>query len=218
MLADLKKLVDGLVRDESERLTRADKATAISLAVARYGTDRPRRNVEDVICSGGDTLPLPTAWEAASELISAEYPVGETPPVLLPCSIYTAPSGDVLRLGDWLGAGAEVRLTFSVAHVVTDLLDTVQLSHREAVAAYAAALLLEQLSAAALNDGEATIAADTTDRRSKAQEYAGRARGLKTRYADALGLGRDGGDQVAASATVSWPSRRRLTSGIYRRV
>ncbi|MBS1248414.1 MAG: hypothetical protein H6R48_1203, partial [Proteobacteria bacterium] len=158
----------------------------------------------------------PTAWSADSELISAEYPIGETPPALLPCSIYTAPSGDVLRLGDGLALGAEVRLTFSVPHVVSDELDTVQPSHREAVAAYAAALLLEELAAASINDSDATISADTTDRRTKAQEYASRARALKTRYADALGLGKDGGGQAATGTTVAWPSRQRLTNGIYR--
>lgn len=216
MLSDLKKLVDGLVRDESERLARGDKSTAISLAVARYGTDRPRRKVQDVVCSGGDTLPLPPAWEVDSELESAEYPIGEKPVQLLPCSIYTTPAGDTLRLGGALSVGAEVRLTFSVQHVVSDELDTIPVVHREAVAAYAAALLLEQLSAAAINDGDSSIGADATDRRTKAQEYASRARGLKTRYADTLGLGKDGSSPAATGTTVAWPSRQRLTSGIYR--
>lgn len=217
MLADLKKLVDSLVRDESERLARADKASAIALAVARYGADRPRQKVEDVVSAGGDTLPLPTAWETDSELLSAEYPIGEVPPVYLDCTIYTAPSGDQLRIGGGLTTGSEVRLAFTVAHVVSDTVDTIKIGHREAVACYAAALLLEQLSAAAINDGEATISADTTDRRTKAQEYASRARGLKTRYADALGLAKDGGGQQATGTTVAWPSRARLTDRIYRR-
>jgi len=216
MLVDLKKLVDGFVRDESERLTRTDKEGAISLAVARYGKDRPRKKVEDVVSAGGDTLPLPTAWEAESSLLMVEYPIGETPPVLLPCSIYTAPSGDVLRLGDGLAAGAEARLTFTVRHVVSDVLDTVPAGHREAVAAYAAALLLEQLAAAAINDGDSTLQADTTDRRTKAQEYASRARALKTRYGEAMGVGEAGGagGQAATGTTVSWPGRARLTRGI----
>lgn len=215
MLADLKKLVDGLVRDEAERLARADKGSAISLAVLRYGTDRPRQKVEDVVCAGGDTLPLPAAWEADSEVVTAEYPIGSVPSTLLPCSIYTTPSGDVLRLGDALSAGAEVRLTFTVAHVVTDVLDTIKPAHREAVAAYAAALLLEELAAAAINDGESTIAADATDRRTKAQEYASRARALKARYAEVLGLGKEAGP-AAAGTSVAWPGRARLTQGIRR--
>ncbi len=214
MLADLKKLVDGFVRDESERLTRADKEGAIALAVARYGKDRPRRKVEDAVSAGGDTLPLPTAWEAESQLLTVEYPIGETPPELLPCSIYSAPSGDVLRLGDALAAGAEARLTFTVRHVVSDVLDTVPDGHREAVAAYAAALLLEQLAAGAINDGDTTLQADTTDRRTKAQEYASRARALKARYGEAMGVGEAGGGRAASGTTVAWPGRLRMTRGI----
>lgn len=216
MLVDLKKLVDGFVRDESERLSLTDKESAIGLAVVRYGTDRPRRKVEDVVSGGGDTLPLPTAWEAESELVTVEYPIGETPPALLACSIYTAPSGDVLRLGDGLAAGAEARLTFTVRHVVSDVLDTVLPGHREAVAAYAAALLLEQLAAAAINDGDSTLQADTTDRRTKAQEYAARARAPKTRYGEAIGLGSEGAGQAATGTVVSWPGRQRVTQGIRR--
>ncbi|MDR1995143.1 hypothetical protein [Azonexus sp.] len=216
MLSDLKKLVDGLVRDEVDRLSRADRTAAIGLAVARYGSDRPRQKVEDVVCGGGDSLPLPAAWEPESTLVSAEYPIGSMPPALLPCTIYTLPAGDVLRLGKALDAGAELRLTFTVGHVVSDLLDTIRPAHREGVAAYAAALLLEELAAAAINDGDSTISADSTDRRTKAQEYASRARALKSRYSEVLTLGKEGGPGAVGTA-VTWPSRKRLTDGISRR-
>lgn len=215
MLNDFKKLVDSLVRDESERLAKSDKETAVGLAVARYGQDRPRCKVADVVAPGGDSLPLPAGWEAESELVSAEYPIGETPPAHLPCSIYTTPAGNQLRPGDTLGAGAEVRLTFTVAHVVSDTLDTVPPSHREAVACWAAAWLLEQLAAAAINDGESTLSADSTDRRTKAQEYASRARALKARYSDTLGVG-NASPQAASGQTAAWPSRPRLTHMIRR--
>lgn len=213
MLNDLEKLIDSFVRDESSRLTADDQAGAITLALSRYGSDRPRKKVEDVTSAGGDTLPLPGAWETESELVSVEYPIGETPPALLGCTIYTTPAGDELRLGAGLSIGAEARLTFTVAHVVSDSQDTVPPSHREAVACYGAALLLEQLAAAAINDGESTIAADTTDRRTKAQEYASRAKALKARYAEAMGIGSGagGGNSPAAGGqTVAWPGRRRL--------
>lgn len=216
MLADMKKLVEGFVRDETDRLSADDVETAIGLAVIRYGQDRPRTKVEDVVSTGGDTLPLPLAWATESELQLVEYPVGENPPCYLPGSIYTAPAGNVLRIGDVLTSGAECRLTFTVPHVVSDSVDTIPAGNREAVAAYGAALLLEQLAAAAINDGDATIQADSTDRRTKSQEYASRARGLKTRYVEALGIGGTAAGQVAAGTFVSWPRRGRLTHGIYR--
>lgn len=214
MLNDLTELIDSLVRDESSRLTASDLAEAIRLALARYGSDWPRNKVEDVTSAGGDRLPLPTAWESNSELVSVEYPIGEMPPAMLDCSIYTAPAGKELRLGKGLPLGAEARLTFTVAHVVSDSQETILPGHREAVACYAAALLLEQLAAAAINDGESTISADTTDRRTKAQEYGSRAKALKTRYGEAMGIGTGGGSGAASPAaggqTVAWPSRRRL--------
>lgn len=216
MLADLLALVDGMVRDESGRLTADDRSRAAQLALARYSSDRPREIVEDVISTGGGELPLPDAWQAESELVSAEYPIGQLPLSQLAVSIYMTPSGQVLRTGGAVSAGSSVRLVFSVPHRIDDAVDTVPLRHREAVAAYAAALLLEQLAAASINDGDSSIVADTTDRRTKAQEYASRARSLKTRYSESVGLGRDGATPAGGGTTAVWPSRQRLTSGIRR--
>lgn len=220
MRADIKSIAVSLVRDETDRLTPADFDRAIDLAVLRYGQSKPRRKVEDVVATGSDVLPLPAAWESDSEVFTAEYPIGETPPVYLDCSIYTAPDGQVIRLGDVVANGAEVRLAFSVAHQVTDLFDTIPAKHREAVGCLAAATLLDELAAAAINDGDSTIMADSTDRRTKSAEYASRARALRTRCDDILTGGAvetsAGGSTPAAGATISWPKRGRLVSMVRR--
>lgn len=216
MHADLLGLMEALVRDESSRLRAEDKAAALDLAISRYSSDRPRHVVDDVVSAGGDTLPLPDGWESESELVSIEYPIGNRPPSLLDASIYTTPADRLLRLGDALPFGVSARCTFTARHIVDDATDTVLVSHREGVAAYAAALLLEQLAAASINDGDSTIAADSTDRRTKAQEYASRARALKTRYADAVGLGGGGAAPAASGTSVAWASRPRMTRGIRR--
>lgn len=217
MRADIKSIAVSLVRDEADRLTAGDFAIALDLAVAHYGADKPRQAVDDVTSQGGDTLPLPAGWQTDSELLTAEYPIDARPTQYLPCSIYTAPAGAVLRLGEPISAGAQVRLRFSVAHELTTMADTIPFKHREAVACWAAAHLLEQLSAAAINDGDPTIRADSTDRRTKSQEYASRARALKMRYGELLeNLNSAGGGVSASGATVSWPSRGRLVRGILR--
>lgn len=216
MRADLLGLMEALVRDESSRLRAEDKAAALDLAISRYSSDRPRHVVDDVVSAGGDTLPLPDGWESESELVSIEYPIGNRPPSLLDASIYTTPADRHLRLGDALPFGVSARCTFTARHIVDDATDTVLVSHREGVAAYAAALLLEQLAAASINDGDSTIAADSTDRRTKAQEYASRARALKTRYADAVGLASGGSAPAASGTSVAWASRPRMTRGIRR--
>jgi len=98
-------------------------------------------------------------------------------------------------------------VSFTVAHQVTESSDSTDPRHHEGIAAYAAALLLEGLAAAAINDGDSTIVADTVDRRSKAQEYAARARALKSRYRESLGTEET---PDAQGTTVSWPSRPRF--------
>lgn len=216
MRADLLSLVEALVRDEVSRLSAADIGVAFDLALHRYSKDRPRRLVADVLGDGSDVLPLPLGWENESELVGVEYPVGLFPAAITSALVYTAPAGRVLRVGAAVAAGASVRCTFTVRHVVDDATDTVPLRHREGVSAYAAALLLEELAAAAINDGDATIHADTTDRRTKAQEYASRARSLKARYVEVLELSRIGDPQVASGASIAWGSRPRLTQGIRR--
>lgn len=214
MLADYRTQLAAFVRDEVARLTADDVDRAIALAVVRYGKDRPRQIPADVVCPGGDGLPFPVAWDAESVLISAETPIGDNPPSLVGCSVYATPAGPQLRLVEGQAAGTAVRLTFTVPHTVSASADSIPLIHREPVAAYGAALLLEELSAAAINDADATLNADTTDRRSKAAEYAARSRSLMTRYNQALGIGSDaagsGASQGASGATVSWGRRPRV--------
>ena len=213
MLADILPLVDAFVRDEVSRLSLDDRLAGIAVAVARYGRDRPRQRVEDVASADGRTLALPSGWSEDSALVGAEYPIGESPPASTPCSLYAAPSGAVFRLDDGVATGSLVRLTYTAPHVVSDTEDSVRPSHREPLAAYAAAFLLDNLAAAAINDGEPTIQADSTDRRTKSQEYAARARALRKMYDETVGRGSEGA-QAATGTVVSWPGRERLRNGI----
>lgn len=209
MLPDLLNLVDALVRDESERLALSDKLAALDLAVRRLSQDRPRQAVEDVLVAGDGGLPLPSGWEPGSAVVHAEYPVGLVPPFRVPCQVYAAPSGAVLRLGVAAVAGDAVRLVFTVSHVLNDTVDTVPSAYREAVAAMAASVLLDQLASAAINDGDATIAADASSRRSRSAEYAARARQWQQRYQELVGAA-SGAQDAAGGAVVSWPGRGRL--------
>ncbi len=214
MLADILPLVDAFVRDEADRLSLDDRLVAVGLAVSAYSKARPRQLVEDVVSADGETLPLPSTWTEDSDLVGAEYPIGNWPPTPLACSLYTAPAGAVFRLGGAIGVGATVRLTTTAPHVLSDLVDTIRISHREALAAYAAAHLFDQLAAGAINDGDSTIQADSTDRRTKSQDYASRARSLRKIYNDALGIGAEGMAPESGGTTVSWPTRPRLRNGI----
>lgn len=94
-------------------------------------------------------------------------------------------------------------------HVVSDTEDTVPGDQREAVASYAASLLLDGLSAKACGNTDSTISADSVNRTSQAAEYAARARTYRKRYAELLKLD-DSASPAGSGAVTAWPSRRKF--------
>lgn len=190
MLADMLVLVQSAVRDDSQVVTPEDYLAAIALAVSRYSSDRPRYWVVDVPASGSDSLPLPDAWELDfSNLISVEYPIGEFPPEIWDADqyvLYQAPSGWLIRLA--FAPMSDVRLTYSIAQVLTELEDTIPLTHREAVACWEAASCCDQLASFYANASDSTIQADRVERQNQSRDYAARAKVLRSRYLSELGV------------------------------
>jgi len=207
-LADYQTLVDNLVRDDSGKIVTADRDEAIARAASRYSKDRPQTKVEDVVTTGDNTLPLPTAWEAGfSAIISLEYPVGDVPPSIIEpasYSLYDSPSGQVIMIKTAVGTGKTVRAAFTIAHVV-GASDTTPEGDREAIAAWAAALLGGQLASIYSGDSDSTIQADSVDHGGKARDFAIRASSLRKRYFDELGI--DPKRNVAAGVVVDLDMR-----------
>ncbi|MDA8107565.1 MAG: hypothetical protein M0015_02920 [Betaproteobacteria bacterium] len=192
MLADYETLVQNLVRDDANRLALQDIDDAIALALLRYSKDRPQTKVEDVTPTNTTTLPLPNAWEADfSALKSLEYPVGENPPEYIEpsrYSMYQDPTAITIKLIDAVDAARDVRAAFTIAHVLDATHDTIPLADREAAACWAGALLCDQLAAFYSGGADSTIQADSVRQQSKSQEYASRAKALRKRYLDELGV------------------------------
>lgn len=204
-LYDFQTLVDELVRDDAGKIAAPERDRAIGMAAIRYGKDRPRVVVEDVTADGSNILPLPASWVAGKTyLASLEYPVGEYPVSLIDpemLGVVRTPAGQEIRLVGAITNGATVRATIHLPHTLDVSADTLPEADREAVASYAAAVLLDQLASLYAANQDSTIQADSVDHRSQSAEYAARARALRTRYFDALGI--DPKRQVAASATVN---------------
>lgn len=193
MLAELRDLIDDLVRDAAQWVTPEQRERAIGLALARYSADRPREVVEDVAAPGGGLLPLPIDWaQGESALRAVEWPVGEQPPAMLPAAevaLQKTPLGEMIFLSFARPtAGDLVRLTYSARHAVSDIEDTVPAAHREALACYAASLLAEQIATVHASAQDATIAADRVDQAHPAREWAARARSYRNRYFATLGI------------------------------
>lgn len=203
-LSDFQSIVDDLLRDDAERITTTQRDTAIATAVARYSKDRPRQKVEDITAAGGNSLPLPTAWQDDfSRITSLESPIGSVPPRMIGSgsfSMYAAPNGVSILLADALSENAIVRATFSIAHEVSLDADTVPMGDRELTCCLAAASLCDQLAGFYSGDSDSTIKADGVNHQSKASEFASRAKSLRKRYLDELGI--DEKKNVAAGVVV----------------
>jgi hypothetical protein len=193
MLVDYQTLVTELVRDDAARIVAAERDRAITAAVLRYSADKPQTKVQDLTPESSQVLPLPAAWEAGfSVLLELEHPIGDTPPTLLRqdrYGLYQEPAATKIKLLDGVTVAAgSVRSSFTIMHVVSGVADTIPLHHREPVACYAAASLCDQLAGFYSGSTESTIQADSADGRTRAQEYAARAKALRKRYFDELGI------------------------------
>ena len=192
MLSDFETLVTDLIRDDAARIDTAGKDRAIQLAVQRYSKDRERVKVEDVATTAANTLPLPPAWETDfSDLRTLEYPIGEVPPSVIASDrygFYRSTSALVVQLLDALNIGSTVRVTYTIAHAVSDVLDTIPVADREPVACWAAAGLCDEIASFYSGGTDSTIQADSAPGQSKAQEYSRRAATLRKRYFNELGL------------------------------
>ncbi len=198
--SDIEELVADLVPDVS-RLRDGAVDRALDEAVRRYSKDRPRRLVRDCVATGGALLIPPAGWEAESRIVAVEWPVGTIPPTIRrPGDVvpYHQPDATIrlqCRTVPPPGPGDTVRLTFTVAHSA----DSVPVDDRTAVAALAAATLLEQLAVATAGDTDSTISTDSADHKTASDRYAARARAARKVYDDHLGGG-DGGPVRPAGA------------------
>ena len=213
-LADYQNLVADMVRDDTGKLTAADIDEAIQLAVERYSKDRPLTVVEDLVAAAGYVLAMPAAWDADfSDILSIEYPIDERPKRCFLDSgdywIYDLPAGtQQIEFVDSLPAGVTLRVSHSVKHTLDGATESMPAGDREPIAAWAAAVLLDQLASLFSGDSDSTLQADNVDHQSKASEFASRASRLRRRYHDELGI--DPKRNVAAGAIVNLDQKNSL--------
>jgi hypothetical protein len=203
MLIDYQTKVDALLRDQDARIESLDRNAAIADALREYSKRRPRLLVQDVSGDGTRLLPLPAAWVTDfSAIRTIEYPIGSLPPTLFPDhAFYQSPSTLKILTPSAVAPAASARVTFTVRHQVDGGTDTIPVDDLEAVCNYAAAVLFEQLAAIYAGSGDATIAADTVDHRSKASEFRQQAATCRRRFYEQLGV--DPKKNNAAGAVVN---------------
>lgn len=215
MRSDYSTLVTDLVRDRDQVISADQLDAAITAAVEQYSADQPRPVVVDQVSAGGGSLlDFPAGWLPESELVSAEYPIGNLPPIYLPLSdisTYSTPTGQQLLLPEALAAGDAVRITYTAKHLLDGADDTIPTKHRRAVASFAASILCGQLASYYASESESTISADTVNRQTKAATWRQRARDLAADYNAVVGAA-PSDRQKAASVTVA-PDRTNALGG-----
>lgn len=210
-------LIDGMAPDEGGRLTAADRENALALAVIRYSTDRPRPEAADVVTEDGYTVPLPEGWVPDFSRVTGIEVPGGVPPDMLPrdeWQPHRIPGKDVLLLVRPHAAGKVLRVHFTLPHVLPDEegeLDTIPARDREAVAHWAAALLLDSLSGKHAGDMQSTVNSDSVDHAAKMPNYKALAEAGRQAYWNHLGI--DPKRAVASGAVVTVGQRRLLHRG-----
>lgn len=212
-LAYIQALIDDLARDQGEVLSADARTRALEAARLQYSVDRPRILVEDIAWASGNLAPVPSSWTESVWIKSAEYPIGRDPASLIDVAPYRSPEGWHLLAATPVQAGDLVRVTFMADHQLTELVDTIPVVHRLAVAQYAAHLLCHQLATYYSAQRESMLGADASVTETRAREFAARSKELRTAYYIGVGLAdpfkTSGGSSAAGSAAagvVSWPS------------
>lgn len=154
-----------------------DYDAVLEEAVKRYGRARPRRWVDDVAGDGGFDYALPAGAAGVGQV---EYPAGQREPEMvdaLDWTLYEAPAGPVLRFRIATpAAGETIRLTLTGEHSIAEGSTSVPAADHDVLVLIASSLACEQLSSHYTNQGDSTIGADSVDHKSKATEYAMRAK------------------------------------------
>lgn len=207
-LAQVQSAVDDLVRDTDQVISTTQRDDAIDNALARFSVDLPRAVVADIVAASG-VLPLPSDWQQAhSEVMQAEFPIGERPLAILAASMVTVestPSGDAITLDTSISDGDTVRLSYTAAHTL-DPVDTLTESNRYALSCLASAYLCGQLAAKYSNDNMPTIGADSVDHGGVSARWRARQRDLMAEYKALVGSPKP--EREAPASAYGAPPRR----------
>jgi hypothetical protein len=180
-LSAIRQQVRRLVRDAGGVLEDPDYDYVAGEALRRYSRVRPRVLVEELPGDGSWEYALPASYaEGFSRIEHVEYPGAKREAEIvdrLDWRLVQTPAGLRLRfLRDVPAVGLTIWLTYTAPHTADEAGTTVPDAELDAVHLVAAALACEQLASHYSNASDPTILADSVDHKSKAAEYALRAK------------------------------------------
>jgi hypothetical protein len=210
----------------------------------RYSKDKPIVLVSDVPGNGTAFLPLPVAFAGQpaangqpavpaaygtfdpdfSNISEIEYPAGLIPKQTVrpeDWNVYQAPTGWQLQVLSFVPQIGQVcRVTWTAQHNPNG--STVYQGDFFAVVDYAASLCLDAMAARTSQFGDSNLGADTTNYRTKSQEYLTLAKATRRKYFNHFGIDEnasgDGGAQDAPAISVGSMHNIMSSAGVDRLV
>lgn len=188
--------IDSLVKGDELPLGETDKQLAIDAALKEYSRQRPRIVPEDEAGSGAIdyAVTLLASWsEGFSVIRKIEYPVDDDSPddtTLQDAAwkLYEKPAGKVIRfLEDTPAATETFRVTYTALHEANASACSVPDADEQAVQMLAASYFCKMLSAYFSATNDTTVQADSVDHKSRAAEYAARAKMYRESFFSHLG-------------------------------
>lgn len=215
-LATFRSKVERLIKDGGAVLDVDDLDFAIGEAVRRYSRVKPLKVVADIAGSGAFDYDLPEPFDPQFSVLElVEYPAGEREPVYvdpLDRTLYESPAGTKLRfLADAPPVGATIRVTFSAMHTVTGTATSIPSVHFDVIHLIGASLACEALASHYSNVGDSTLRADSVDHKSKASEYAQRAKRFMSMADQLLPISEQGKPRAASAQDTLAEDRPWLT-------
>lgn len=208
LLADYRTKLDQVLEDAASILDQPKKDAAIQEAVIWHSRHEPQVKLQDLSGNGTTVeFAVPSDWiDGGSAIRRIEYPQGKRPPEYADKDeyrIYRTPTGLVIQFDTAPASGKTARVSYTTAHVVSLTVGTIPDHRFDAVCNLAAMVACQWLANRFSQQGDSTIGADSVDHKSKAAEYASRARDLKRAYMDAIGI-TDMAGSPAASVNEDW--------------
>lgn len=209
-LVDYEQVVDALIQDQADKLDATARQEAIAQAVQEHTRIKPWVRTSTVTGTASAAVSLPTGWQRDVSMIqSIEYPVGELPPTYLEAEDWflkaspTASAGVRLWLTGVSPATSEtLTITWTAPHVVSAATSSIPEGHFRAVATLGASYACLQLAGFYAQAGDATIAIDSQDPRTKSDVYRSLARDFRARYRTFFGLPPDDQELSVPAASI----------------
>lgn len=207
-LSTFQATVDNIISADDDELSLISRNDMVKAAVERYSHDFPDIASADITGDAGryyviNTTNLPSWSEGFSQIVSIEYPAAtvasdETPPMLEPedwDADYWAGGVRYLYLPNHAPAATEkIRVRYTAPYAWATSAVDVPPAHFYAVCNLAAGLTAEAIANKYSRTSDSTIAADSVDHLSRADQWSRRARELIKAYQDQLGISSGDGD------------------------